>query len=239
MYYFFCGGSVDRDVAVLMAVDESTFVRGPMSVSVGVGAVCDLGGRLVADVEPVHVLSSVDGGEGLTNSRVTSAARAVVMKSNTREMATAPGVLESNAVATALRRSLVELSGVEEVAAVEWRKGVSGENRPSLVSVAAPSPGSERRVFTDVYPDRSFIPGSDVRRMVLVGKARVQNLTSASFDRASDGSARGTRVMEEGAEAPRPLPLLGAVEEGFGGGRRAVSPSAKQPAAAAAPADGL
>ncbi|RNE95932.1 methyltransferase, partial [Trypanosoma cruzi] len=230
----------DRDATALMATDELTFVRRPMSVSVGMGTVCNLCGRLAADVTPVHVLFSVGGGEDMTNSRVASAARAVVVnKSNAREMGIAAGVLESDAVANALRRPLVELSGVEEVAAVEWRKGVSGENRPSVVSLAARSPSSERRVFTDVYPDRSFIPGSDVRRMVLVGKARVQNLTSASFERAFDGSARGTRAMEEGVEAPRPLPLLSAVEEGVGGGRRAASQSAKQPAAASAPADGV
>ncbi|KAF8280450.1 hypothetical protein TcBrA4_0096970 [Trypanosoma cruzi] len=75
--------------------------------------------------------------------------------------------------------------------------------------------------------------------MVLVGKARVQNLTSASFERAFDGSARGTRAMEEGVEAPRPLPLLSAVEEGVGGGRRAASHRRSSRRRHSAPADGV
>ncbi|KAF8290487.1 hypothetical protein TcBrA4_0126320 [Trypanosoma cruzi] len=123
----------DRDATALMATDELTFVRRPMSVSVGMGTVCNLCGRLAADVTPLHVLSSVGGGEDMTNSRVASAARAVVVnKSNAREMGIAAGVLESDAVANALRRPLVELSGVEEVAAVECARVFRAKNRRQL-----------------------------------------------------------------------------------------------------------
>ncbi|RNF06174.1 uncharacterized protein Tco025E_07650, partial [Trypanosoma conorhini] len=212
---------LEAEAPVLVAAEESVVEAKPMSIAVGSGQRPELTERRAQDVKPMQVLSGVDVVAPSRGGGESSVPRPVIlMKDNARVVSAGTRVLDREEAGFAEPKSVFGLSAREEEAGRGSRRGAGAPSRLFSAVSFAPNVSSERRIFSEIYPDQSFLPGSDVRPMVLVGRARVRNLTSATPE-------RGVRSTEVVAGAVESLPLLSAVEGGAprGKGRASRSPS--------------
>ncbi|RNF12379.1 methyltransferase, partial [Trypanosoma rangeli] len=169
----------------------------------------------VNDVKPLQVVSNVDGGSSLRDVGGSFAlSSSGLKKDNTRPMSAVPSASLYGEEGRPARASFgLGSNACDEVAGSMFSRGGSVSSRPLSVARLASNPSSEHRIFTGMNSQDAFIAGSDMRPRVLVGKARVRNLTSVTPDRQLDGVLM-TRGMGKVVDS---FPFLSSVEDGGSG----------------------